>query len=127
VSAPGQSAHGALFEPGPIIAAIRLNVRATSAALFVLGVNTDSRVRLHWRVRTICSDGDSDADIVREPDRYNHTKVVIVDSTVGTLRIGGRFSATSPGDFIELINRVFPGRVVARTTEEDEIHLLAQK
>ena len=83
--------------------------------------------RLAWRTRTLCSDGDTVANIVSELNRYNHTKVVIVDSTVGTLRVGGRFSATQPSDFIELIDQIFPGRVVARATPEDEIHLLAQK
>ena len=82
--------------------------------------------RLAWRTRTICSEGDTVADIVRELNRYNHTKVVIVDPTVGTLRVGGRFYATSPDDFIELIDQVFPGRVIARSTD-DEIHLFAQK
>jgi transmembrane sensor len=83
--------------------------------------------RLAWRTRTLCSDGDTVANIVSELNRYNHTRVVIVDSTVGKLRVGGRFSATQPSDFIELIDQIFPGRVVARATPEDEIHLLAQK
>ena len=83
--------------------------------------------RLSWRTRTLCSDGDTIANIVTELNRYNHTRIVIVDATVGTLRVGGRFSATSPSDFIELIDQIFPGRVLARATSEDEIHLLAQK
>jgi transmembrane sensor len=83
--------------------------------------------RLAWRTRTLCSDGDTVANIVTELNRYNHTRLVIVDSTIGTLRVGGRFSATNPSDFIELIDQIFPGRIVARPTPEDEIHLLAQK
>jgi ferric-dicitrate binding protein FerR (iron transport regulator) len=83
--------------------------------------------RLAWRTRTICSDGGTVASIVHELNRYNHTRVVIVDPTVGMLRVGGRFSATRPSDFIELIDQVFPARIIARPTPEDEIHLLAQK
>jgi transmembrane sensor len=73
---------------------------------------TDMDHRLAWIHGEIWLQGTL-ADAVAEFNRYNSRKLVLTDSALATLRVGGSFTATDPKAFIAALERVFAIRALA--------------
>lgn len=75
---------------------------------------------LGWRNSTLVFDQSPLEDVVREFNRYNRRKLVIVDSSVKTMHIGGRFAANDVEQFARLLENGFSLKVEYR---DDEIRI----
>jgi transmembrane sensor len=61
--------------------------------------------RLAWTDGWIVFDGDPLAYAVAELNRYNRRQVVIANSEIADLRVGGRFQATDPESFVAALEK----------------------
>lgn len=66
-----------------------------------------------WRRGEIVFEGQRLADAVEEYNRYLTRKLVIEDSKVGALRLGGRFLTGDPETFLEALRTTFGLRIIA--------------
>jgi transmembrane sensor len=64
------------------------------------------------------------ADVVAEFNRYNHRQLVIVDTSIADLKIGGGFEATDIDSFTAALERTLPVRV--DRTNPDTVLLYAR-
>lgn len=69
--------------------------------------------KLAWKNQVLVFDGDSLTDVVAQFNRYNERQLVIVDSNLATLRIGGYFRSTNLDAFINALQSDFGVRVKA--------------
>ena len=84
--------------------------------------------RVAWHTGQICTDGQSIAEVVREFNLYNHTKIVIVDPEIGKVRIGGLFEATDPDSFARAVSALTRVHVMVQSTPSGrEIRLESEK
>jgi len=60
-----------------------------------------------WPRGELQFNGERLADAVREYNRYLARPIVIADPAIGELRLGGRFSSTDPGDFLNALNTIY--------------------
>jgi transmembrane sensor len=56
--------------------------------------------RFDWAERKLVFSGETLAEAVSEFNRYNSSQIVIADTSIAGIRIGGRFSADDPDSFI---------------------------
>ena len=63
---------------------------------------------LSWRSGYLVFHETPLAEAIAEFNRYNTRKIVLVDPTIATLRIGGRFRFTDSGAFLWLLQSGFP-------------------
>jgi transmembrane sensor len=63
---------------------------------------------LTWRAGYLVFDHTPLAEAVAEFNRYNRRQIVIADSQVATIRIGGNFRATNVEAFLRLVESDFP-------------------
>ena len=71
----------------------------------------DAEIMLSWRSGYLVFKDTALADAVAEFNRYNTTQIVIDDTTVGEIRIGGNFRSTNADAFVRLLEDGFPVRV----------------
>jgi transmembrane sensor len=65
---------------------------------------------LSWRSGLLTFRDTPLADVVAEFNRYNERKIVILDSSIANLPLGGIFRSTNVDPFIELLEQGFPVR-----------------
>ncbi|HJP98011.1 MAG TPA: FecR domain-containing protein [Rhodanobacteraceae bacterium] len=69
---------------------------------------------LSWRDGYVVFHGTPLADAVREFNRYNARKIVIVDPSLDELKVGGNFRLDNSDAFVRLVQEVFPVRAEGR-------------
>ncbi len=82
---------------------------------------------LAWRAGELVFAGETLADVVEEINRYNARQIQIADPKVAQLRLGGRFRATEPEEFTQLLSATFHvagGRARRRCAETQPIRLV---
>jgi transmembrane sensor len=79
--------------------------------------------RLAWQGGIIVFDGETLAQAVEEFNRYRAQPLVIGDSRVAALRVGGRFSTADSAKFVEALQESFPVRAV--TAPDQSVILVA--
>jgi transmembrane sensor len=67
--------------------------------------------KLAWQNQMLEFDGDTLADVVAQFNRYNARQLVIADSSLATLQIGGYFRPTNLDAFIAVLQSDFGIRV----------------
>lgn len=67
---------------------------------------------LAWRSGELVFAGETLADVVEEINRYNARQLQIADPNVAQLRLGGRFRATEPEEFAQLLSATFHVQVI---------------
>ena len=82
--------------------------------------DTERRRRLGWQVGEVDFEDDTLQSVVEEFNRYNRRKLVIVDASVASLRIGGNFKAGDLDSFVLALGSILP---VTVTSSESEIRL----
>ena len=83
----------------PLSAGQRVTLTRT-ARPFIESADEDELARqLAWTHGMVQFRGETLSDAVREINRYNVRKMEIADAELGSLRIGGQFSASNPGGF----------------------------
>jgi len=81
---------------------------------------TEIEQHLSWRSGLLTFRDTPLADAVAEFNRYNERKIVIEDSRIASLQLGGVFRSTNIGPFLELLEQGFP----VRATQEGNRILL---
>jgi transmembrane sensor len=82
--------------------------------LIVTAFEPEKVVRaLAWQDGQIELQGETLEEAVAEFNRYNRRKLVIVDSTLARVRVGGRFEATDVDGFVSALQNMFGVRPVA--------------
>ncbi len=71
------------------------------------------RQRTAWQEGVIELDGDTLEQAVAEFNRYRRAPIVLGDSRLAALRIGGRFGTSDSDRFIDAIQQSFPVRMVS--------------
>jgi transmembrane sensor len=79
--------------------------------------------RLAWQGGIIVFDGETLAQAVEEFNRYRAQPLVIGESRVAALRIGGRFSTADSAKLVEALQESFPVRAV--TAPDHSVILVA--
>lgn len=82
------------------------------------------RQRTAWQEGVIELDGDTLEQAVAEFNRYRSAPIVIGDSRLAAMRIGGRFQTSDSDRFVEAIQQTFPVRAIANA--DGSVMLLAQ-
>jgi len=75
--------------------------------------SVESRMRLAWQDGMLIFNGGSLAEVVAEFNRYNRRQLVIEDSRLARLRIGGYFKATNLAALVDVLEHGFGVQVVA--------------
>lgn len=65
---------------------------------------------LAWRQGAIAFQGESLSQAVQEINRYNRTRIVVADPSIGSLRLAGYFRSDDPRAFVQAVVRTFPVR-----------------
>jgi ferric-dicitrate binding protein FerR (iron transport regulator) len=68
---------------------------------------------LAWQDGQVVLQGETLEEAVAEFNRYNRRKLVVADSTLARLRVGGRFEATDVEGFVSALQKTFSVRPVA--------------
>ncbi len=77
--------------------------------------------RLAWTAGQLIFTGRALSEAVQEFNRYNARPIIIADSELEGLRIGGTFSATDPLSFVAALQHSFPIRAIV---SDSDIRLL---
>ncbi|MDE2050528.1 MAG: FecR domain-containing protein [Gammaproteobacteria bacterium] len=77
--------------------------------------------RLAWERRQLSFEGETLSEAVAEFDRYTNRKIIIDDSSIAALQIGGSFRALDLDSFIAALGRAFG--IGSRVTPQGTIHL----
>jgi transmembrane sensor len=93
-------ANAALLTPGDMLVA---TARSTSITKRSAG---DLSKVLGWRRGVLVFGNTALADAATEFNRYNRQKIIVADSNVGEIRVGGTFPATDVEDFSHLVRSV---------------------
>jgi transmembrane sensor len=67
--------------------------------------------KLAWQTQMLAFDGDSLADVVLQFNRYNERQLVVADSKLAALQIGGYFRPTNLDAFVSVLQSNFGIRV----------------
>jgi transmembrane sensor len=94
------AANAALLTPGDVLVA---TAKSTSITRKSAG---DLTKMLGWRRGVLVFGNTALADAATEFNRYNRQKIIVADSTVGEIRVGGTFPATDVDDFTRLVRSV---------------------
>ena len=99
----GEAAHSiAQLQPGSIAHAV------ADGVVFQTRPVAEVEQLLTWRTGYLVFDRTALAEAVAEFNRYNRRKLVILDSQVAAIRIGGNFRATNVDAFLRLVEGDFP-------------------
>jgi transmembrane sensor len=118
-SLPSARQGGRAVSAGQIAA-----VRAEKVSLHTVGRTTIGR-KLMWRYGMLEFVNETIDAIAAEFNRYSRTRV-IVDDSIGNLRVGGRFSAFDPDTFVATASRIFELRIETRETASGVVVRLAR-
>jgi transmembrane sensor len=91
---------------------------------------TDAEVnrRLEWLTGNITFTGETLAEAVAEFNRYNTSKLVIADRTIGSIAIGGSFRSTDVESFVEALRPIGVRRMKSDVANaDDSIRLVGSK
>ncbi|MDE2263328.1 MAG: hypothetical protein KGL45_12445, partial [Gammaproteobacteria bacterium] len=77
--------------------------------------------RLAWERRQLSFEGETLSEAVAEFGRYTDRKIIIDDSSIAALQIGGSFRALDLDSFIAALGRAFG--IGSRVTPQGTIHL----
>jgi transmembrane sensor len=94
------SSNAALLTPGDVLVATAKSTSITKKSA------TDLSKVLGWRRGLLVFGNTALADAATEFNRYNRQKIVVADSRVGEIRVGGTFPATDVEDFTRLVRSV---------------------
>lgn len=81
---------------------------------------------LSWRSGYLVFRDVTIAEAVEEFNRYNQRKIIVSDSAVGTMRVGGKFRSSNVGGFLRLLEAGYPVRVEQRDERAVTIVLAKQ-
>ncbi|MBJ7499605.1 MAG: FecR domain-containing protein [Sphingopyxis sp.] len=89
------------------------DIALARGAATLVTARSDTRVEdaLAWRAGMLSFDQSRLADVAAEFNRYNEKQMVVTDSTVSNIRIGGMFPAAKPDDFVRLLRDAYGLRV----------------
>ena len=73
-----------------------------------------------WQKGQLQFNGESLADAVAEYNRYLARPIEITDTSIRTIRLGGRFSTTDPAEFCRALDQIYG---VSAHFERDRIRL----
>lgn len=82
---------------------------ATSNNKMIMSRKAESELvrELSWRRGVLVFDNTPLSEAVHQMNRYNQTRLVLADSTIGSLPITGTLSATEPMEFLRMVQTVF--------------------
>lgn len=78
---------------------------------------------LAWQDGEILFQDEPLTSAVEEYNRYLSAKIVIMDTSLGGIRVGGRFTTTNPASFLEALREILD--IDVQTTNEN--YLLTRK
>jgi transmembrane sensor len=102
-----QSAHDPAKPPAMLPAGSIATVAGDDVAISHVAVD-DAREALSWRSGFVVFHRTPLAEAVREFNRYNTRQIVIADSSLDALRVGGNFRLDNSDAFVRLMQAVFP-------------------
>ena len=76
---------------------------------------------LAWRQGAIIFDGESVSEAVREIERYTDARIVVSDSRVAALRVGGRFRTDDVQGFLDGLQAALP--VTIRRAADGQVYI----
>ncbi|NZA27718.1 FecR domain-containing protein [Luteimonas sp. SJ-92] len=79
---------------------------------------------LAWREGAIVFDGEPLGQAIAELNRYSDTRLIIIDSSIHDLRVGGRFRTGDIDGFLEALTKAFP--VTTRRTSDNLVYIQAR-
>jgi transmembrane sensor len=115
---PSAAADGAIFLTSGAVARI-----GDAGVLVSRKSIPDAEAELSWRTGILTFRDETLAEAIAEFNRYSSRKVVIVDSQVAGLRIGGNFRKNNVEAFLELLQEGYPVKVI----EEPDRFVLTSK
>ncbi len=97
----GQMAHAAIITAG--------DTSISRGASTLIAARSEERVEnaLAWRDGMLSFDQSPLTDVVAEFNRYNRTRLVVNDTAVGQIPIGGSFQASSVDSFTRLLRDAY--------------------
>ena len=102
-----QSAHDPAKPPAMLPAGSIATVADGDLAISRVTVD-EARETLSWRSGFVVFHRTPLAEAVREFNRYNTRQIVIADSSLDALRVGGNFKLDNSDAFVRLMQAVFP-------------------
>jgi transmembrane sensor len=111
-----QSAHDPAKPPAMLPAGSIATVAGDDVAISRVPVD-DAREALSWRSGFVVFHRTPLAQAVREFNRYNTRQIVIADSSLDALRVGGNFRLDNSDAFVRLMQAVFPVQAEQRGQE----------
>jgi transmembrane sensor len=111
-----QSAHDPARPPAMLPAGSIATVAGDDVAISRVSVD-EAREALSWRSGFVVFHRTPLAEAVREFNRYNTRQIVIADSSLDALRVGGNFRLDNSDAFVRLMQAVFPVQAEQRGRE----------
>ena len=111
-----QSAHDPAKPPAMLPAGSIATVTDGDVAISQVTPN-EAREALSWRSGFVVFHRTPLAEAVREFNRYNTRQIVIADSSLDALRVGGNFKLDNSDAFVRLMQAVFPVQAEQRGRE----------
>jgi len=111
-----QSAHDPAKPPAMLPAGSIATVAGDDVAISQVSMD-EAREALSWRNGFVVFHRTPLAEAVREFNRYNTRQIVIADSSLDGLRVGGNFKLDNSDAFVRLMQAVFPVQAELRDRE----------
>jgi transmembrane sensor len=111
-----QSTHDPARPPAMLPAGSIATVAGDDVAISQVTVD-EAREELSWRSGFVVFHRTPLAEAVREFNRYNTRQIVIADSSLDALRVGGNFKLDNSDAFVRLMQAVFPVEAQQRGRE----------
>jgi transmembrane sensor len=133
--AVGVPDHNLKFAP-PVLVASTAGVAAAGESAIVVGDTVSVRRppatyvarKLAWTGGRIAFEGEPLTDAVREFNRYNRRRLVIVDPAIRQVQVGGIFEATDPESFLVALEKSFGvGRMATAARGDDDVIRLVNR
>src|SRR5690606_18344078 len=84
----------------------------------------DASNTLAWRDGAIVFGGEPLAQAIAELNRYTNTRLVVADSSIRDLRVGGRFRTDDVDGFLQALAEAFP--VTIHRTSDHLVYIRAR-
>jgi len=88
---------------------------------FSVKVNQDLDKITSWRMRRLIFKSESLQSIAKEFNRYNHSKIMLDDSSLRAIKFSGVFDANDPHSFVKFLE--LSGGIKIAQVSDSEIHL----
>lgn len=105
-----------------LVAGQRFEAAATTAVAQITPAAVSST--LAWREGAVVFDGEPLVQAIAELNRYSDTRLVVADSSIYGLRVGGRFRTGDVEGFLEALTKAFP--VTTRRTTDHVVYIQAR-